>query len=116
LAHRLANEKASNEELRIKVERLEEALSHKQSDLERSQYELRRFQEEKEREFAEFLNEEKRKLNEAKESALERESRLSKAWDNEKKELVANYERNIRDLQAKVENLTKNNQELIEAK
>jgi chromosome segregation ATPase len=116
LAHRLSNEKGQNEELRIKIERLDEGLTHKASELERAQIELRRFNEEKERVINELINEEKRKINETKEISIEKESNLLKTFEQEKRETATNYEKTIRELQIRTENLTKNNQNLTEAK
>ncbi len=56
-----------------------------------------------------MLNEEKRKLNDLKEQFLDKETSILRGADLDKKELVANYERVVRELSGRVEGLQKAN-------
>ena len=64
LAGRLVNEKSANEDLRLRVERLEDSLNMRGVELEALQNEYKKLQADKEQKMEEIRNTEGRKLNE----------------------------------------------------
>ena len=114
LARRLTVEEGANSDLRLKLEKLEDAFHARTTDLERAHLELRKIKDENEKTVNEILNEERRRLNQEKEAAMEKERQITKEFETEKKEMSTHYERTIRELQNKTEHLTKANQDLTE--
>lgn len=113
---RLADEKSTNEKLRIRIDGLEDTLSMKSNELERSTVDLMRFQNDRDKTIEKLLLDEQRKLSELKHEAFERETSLQKEFDREKKEWTQQYENNIRELQARIDRISKENSELTAIK
>jgi len=116
LALRLSDEKNTNEKLRIRVDSLEDTLSMKSNELERSTVDLMRFQNDRDKTIEKLLLEEQRKLGELKQASFERETNLQKEFDREKKEWTQQYENNIKELQARFDRISKENSELTAIK
>ena len=116
LANRLVNEKATTEELRNRVDRLEDNLNIRGSELEKVHFDFQRLQADKDKQIEETILDEKRKMNEAKESALAKETSLLRDFEEKRKEMVNHYEQTIRELQEKVLNFSNVNHDLSNVK
>ena len=116
LAGRLANERATTENLRQRVENLEDSLNMRGTELENMHTEYKRLQADREHKIDEIRNEEGRKMNEQQRMALEKETTLKNEFDRDRRELVAQYEKRVRELEEKVDNLSKTNGDLLNAK
>ena len=108
LASRLSSERSANEDLRIKNERLEEALMKRSEDFERATSELKHFQEERDRKIDHLLLEKQREINQLREDSLGKETTAARDYDKERRSLVEQYEREIRELQQKLETANEN--------
>ena len=116
LALRLSDEKSTNEKLRIRIDGLEDTLSMKSNELEKSTVDLMRFQNDRDKTIEKLLLDEQRKLSELKQTSFERETTLQKEFDREKKEWTQQYENNIRELQARIDRISKENSDLTSIK
>jgi len=116
LAVRLAEERASNEKLRQRIDGLEDHLSAKNSDLERASMDLHKLQSDRDKTVEQLLLDEQKKLNELKETSFEREKAMQREFDSQKKELTSYYESNIKELQNKLERALKENSDLTNIK
>lgn len=116
LSSKLSKEKQENEDLRIKNQKLEEALALKTSDLARYDNELKKFSFEKEKLLEQINLEEQKKINELKHLNLEKETKLLKESELDKRNLVDKYEKMISEMQKKLENFTYSNNDLSENK
>jgi len=116
LATRLAEERATTEKLRQRIDGLEDTLSMKHSDLERASMDLNKLQSDRDKTVEQLLLDEQKKLNELKETAFEREKNMQREFDSDKKEITAHYESNIRELQNKLERALKENTDLTSIK
>lgn len=116
LSNKLSKEKQENEDLRIKNQKLEEALAAKTSDLARYDNELKKFSFEKEKLIEQISLEEQKKINELKHLNLEKETKLLKESELDKKNLIEKYEKMVGEMQKKIENFTFSNNDLSENK
>jgi len=116
LAQRLAEERATNEKLRFRIDGLEDTLSGKHNELERANMDLHKLQSDRDKTVEQLLLDEQKKLNELKENAFEREKNLQREFDSQRKEMTSYYESNIKELQNKLEKALKENTELTNIK
>ena len=116
LSNRLSEEKNTNDKLRNRIEGLEENLNVKSNDLERSTMDLMRLQNEREKTIEKLLLEEQKKINELKEQSFNKEVSLKTDFEQYSKENNQRYENSIRELQGRVDRLSKENSELSAVK
>ena len=114
LSHRLSMEKSSNEDFRMKVENLEQNLNHRTNELDKTTRELKKVQDDINKKIQEILLQEQQKLHEDKQSSFEKETKIIRENEDEKKQLMFKYDKSTRELQSRADTLSLNVQELQE--
>ena len=114
LAHRLTTEKSVNEDLTMKIENLEQNLNHRTNELDKTTKEFKKVQDDINKKIQEILLQEQKKLHEDKQISFEKETKIIREYEDEKKQLMVMYDRSTRELQSRVDILSVNVQELQE--
>ena len=114
LAQSLSTEKSINDDQRTKIENLEQNLNDRTNELDKTAKELRKVQDDVNKRIQEILLQEQRKLHDDKEASFEKETKIIRDFEDEKKQLAARYDRSSRELQTKFDVLSINAQDLKE--